>query len=321
MTRQDLDRHLQNRNAPRAMALFGESHFFIDRYATALARIEGASVLSMYHDEYDFSTAKAHLSQGSLFGDQNLLIVKHEKKLPKAELDIFVELVGKNPDNTFIYCYVGDDVKSVDTAFKGTHAGSVRFYSPFANEARAILLQEAQRAGVQLDNQAAFHLLDLHNNDLSLACNELSKLSILGKPITMKEVDEHVYGLSEIKLDHFITQVIEKKEFLPSLRHLLESGENEIQLLTAISGFLTQLYLFNISIKIHGIADSALVLGYKLPGFIEKERASLSIKITPNGYKKGINLLLNTELKMKSTGSPDQESLLLSALLKLQSVL
>ncbi|MDP3588056.1 MAG: DNA polymerase III subunit delta [Sulfuricurvum sp.] len=321
MTRQDLDRHLQNRNAPRAMALFGESHFFIDRYSTALSRIEGASVLSMYHDEYDFSTAKAHLSQGSLFGDQNLLIVKHEKKLPKAELDIFVELVGKNPDNTFIYCYVGDDVKSVDTAFKGTHAGSVRFYSPFANEARAILLQEAQRAGVQLDNQAAFHLLDLHNNDLSLACNELSKLSILGKPITMKEIDEHVYGLSEIKLDHFITQVIEKKEFLPSLRHLLESGENEIQLLTAISGFLTQLYLFNISIKIHGIADSALVLGYKLPGFIEKERASLSIKITPNGYKKGINLLLDTELKMKSTGSPDQESLLLSALLKLQSVL
>jgi len=321
MTRQDLDRHLQNRNAPRAMALFGESHFFIDRYATALARIEGASVLSMYHDEYDFSTAKAHLSQGSLFGDQNLLIVKHEKKLPKAELDVFVELVGKNPDNTFIYCYVGDDVKSVDTAFKGSHAGSVRFYSPFANEARAILLQEAQRAGVQLDNQAAFHLLDVHNNDLSLACNELSKLSILGKPITMKEIDEHVYGLSEIKLDHFITQVIEKKEFLPSLRHLLESGENEIQLLTAISGFLTQLYLFNISIKIHGIADSALVLGYKLPGFIEKERASLSIKITPNGYKKGINLLLDTELKMKSTGSPDQESLLLSALLKLQSVL
>ncbi len=321
MTRQDLDRHLQNRNAPRAMALFGESHFFIDRYSTALSRIEGASVLSMYHDEYDFSTAKAHLSQGSLFGDQNLLIVKHEKKLPKAELDTFVELVGKNPDNTFIYCYVGDDVKSVDTAFKGTHAGSVRFYSPFANEARAILLQEAQRAGVQLDNQAAFHLLDLHNNDLSLACNELSKLSILGKPITMKEIDEHVYGLSEIKLDHFITQVIEKKEFLPSLRHLLESGENEIQLLTAISGFLTQLYLFNISIKIHGIADSALVLGYKLPGFIEKERTSLSIKITPNEYKKGINLLLDTELKMKSTGSPDQEALLISALLKLQSVL
>ena len=321
MTRQDLDRHLQNRTAPRAMALFGESHFFIDRYATALARIEGASVLSMYHDEYDFSTAKAHLSQGSLFGDQNLLIVKHEKKLPKAELDTFVELVGKNPDNTFIYCYVGDDIKSVDTAFKGSHAGSVRFYSPFANEARAILIQEAQRANVQLDNQAAFHLLDIHNNDLSLACNELSKLSILGKPITLKEIDEHVYGLSEIKIDHFITQVIEKKEFLPSLRHLLESGENEIQLLTAISGFLTQLYLFNISIKIHGIADSALVLGYKLPGFIEKERASLSIKISPSGYKKGINLLLDTELKMKSTGSPDQESLLLSALLKLQSVL
>lgn len=321
MTRQDLDRHLQKNTTPRAMALFGESHFFIDRYATALSRIEGASVLSMYHDEYDFSTAKAHLSQGSLFGDQNLLIVKHEKKLPKAELDVFVELVGKNPDNTFIYCYVGDDVKSVDTAFKGSHTGSVRFYSPFASEARTILLQEAQRAGVQLDNQAALHLLDIHNNDLSLACNELSKLSILNKPITMREIDEHVYGLSEIKLDHFITQVVEKKEFLSSLHHLLESGVAEVYILTSLSKFLTELYLFNTTIKLHGIADPILVLGYKLPEFIVKERASLSIKISADGYKKGLNCLLDTELKMKSTGSPDQEALLLSALLKLQSIL
>ncbi|MBD3799348.1 DNA polymerase III subunit delta [Sulfuricurvum sp.] len=321
MNRQDLDRHLHNNSAPRAMALFGESHFLIDRYAHRIAQIEGASVLSLYHDEYDFNTAKAHLSQGSLFGDQNLLIIKHEKKLPKAELDTLIELVGKNPDNTFIYCYYGEDVKGIDAAFKGSHAGSVRFFHPFATEARAIVMQEAQAQGIQLDNQAAFHLLDIHNNDLALACNELSKLSILGKPIGMKEIDEHVFGLSEIKLDHFITRVIEKKEFLPSLRHLLESGENEIQLLTAISGFLTQLYLFNSAIKIHGVADSALVLGYKLPGFIEKERAALSIKISLEGYKRGINFLLDTELKMKSTGSPDQESLLLSALLKLQMIL
>jgi len=321
MTRQDLDRHLQNATAPRAMALFGESHFLIDRYARKLAGIEGASALSLYHDEYDFNAAKAHLSQGSLFGDQNLLIVKHEKKLPKAELDTLIELVGKNPDNTFIYCYYGEDVKGADTAFKGSHCGSVRFFHPYANEAKAIVMQEANASGLQIDPQAVLHLLNAHNNDLSLACNELPKLAVLEKLITIKEIDEHVFGLSEMKLDHFIARVIEKKEFLPALRHLLESGENEIQLLTAISGFLTQLYLFNTAIKIHGVADSAMVLGYKLPGFVEKERAALSIKISSEGYKRGINLLLDTELKMKSTGSPDQESLLLSALLKLQSVL
>jgi DNA polymerase-3 subunit delta len=321
MNRQELDRHLQNNSAPRAMALFGESHFLIDRYAAKLAKIEGASVLSLYHDEYDFNTAKAHLSQGSLFGDQNLLIIKHDKKLPKSELDTFVELVGKNEDNTFIYCYMGEDVKGADTAFKGAHTGSVRFFNPYANEARAIILQEAKEIGLHLDSSAAFHLLEMQNNDLSLACNELSKLLILNKPITMKEIDEQVFGLSEIKIDQFITQVIEKKEFLPSLRHLLESGEDEIRLLTGISAFLTQLYLFNTAIKIHGVADSALVLGYKLPGFIEKERAALSIKITPEAYKKGLNLLLDTELKMKSVGSPDQEALLLSSLLKLQSLI
>ena len=321
MNRAELDRHLQNSTAPRAMALFGESHFLIDRYAHKLSQIDGASVLSLYHDEYDFNTAKAHLSQGSLFGDQNLLIVKSEKKLPKSDLDTLVDLVARNPDNTFVYCYYGDDVKGADAAFKGPHAGSVRLFHPYANEARSIVVQEAQTRGIQLDNQAAFHLLDIHNNDLSLACNELAKLSILGRPITAKEIDEHVFGLSEIKLDRFIAQVIEKKEFLSALRHLLESGEEEIRLLTAISAFLTQLYLFNAAIKLHGTADSALVLGYKLPGFIEKERAALSIKISPEAYRKGLNLLLDTELKMKSTGSPDQESLLLSALLKLQSLL
>ena len=321
MTRQDLDRHLQNKTAPRAMALFGESHFFIDRYATALSRIEEASVLSMYHDEYDFSTAKAHLSQGSLFGDQNLLIVKHEKKLPKAELDVFVELVGKNNDNYFIYCYVGDDVKSVDTAFKGSHTGSVRFYSPSASESSAIVSREAQQSNLQLDPRAAMHLLEVHNNDLSLACNELSKLSILNKPITIADIDEHVHGLSEIKLDAFLKKVIEKKEFLASLQPLLESGVAEIYILTSLSKFLTELYMFNVTIKLNGFADPIAVLGYKPPDFVVKEKASLSIKISPNGYKKGLNLLLDTELKMKSTGSPDQESLLLSALLKLQSLL
>ncbi|MDD5212600.1 MAG: hypothetical protein PHV62_09325, partial [Sulfuricurvum sp.] len=215
----------------------------------------------------------------------------------------------------------GEDGKGADTAFKGAHTGSVRFFNPYANEARAIVLQEAKNIGLNLDSQAAFHLLEMHNNDLSLACNELTKLLILNKPITMKEIDEHVFGLSEIKIDQFITQVIEKREFLASLRHLLESGEDEIRLLTGISAFLTQLYLFNTAIKIHGIADSALVLGYKLPGFIEKERAALSIKITPEAYKKGLNLLLDTELKMKSVGSPDQEALLLSSLLKLQSLI
>lgn len=303
------------------MALFGESHFLIDRYAHRLSQIEGASVLSLYFDEYDASAAKAHLSQGSLFGDQNLLIIKSEKKIPKADLDTYVELIGKNPDNFFIYCYYGDDVKGADTAFKGADAGSVRFFHPYANEARAIVLHEAQQCGVQLDPQGAFHLLDIHAGDLALACNELPKLAILNKPVSPKEIDELVYGLSEISLDKFLTLVIEKKEFASPLRHLLESGEEEVRLLTALSGFLTQLYLFNTSIKLHGIADSALVLGYKLPGFIEKERAALSIKISPESYKRGINHLLDTELKMKSTGSPDQESLLLSALLKLQSVL
>lgn len=321
MYKQDLDRHLQNNTAPRAMALFGESHFLIDRYAARLSHIDGASVLSLYFDEYDAAAAKAHLSQGSLFGDQNLLIIKSEKKIPKSDLDTFVELVEKNPDNFFVYCYYGDDIKGVDASFKGSDAGSVRFYLPNIGEARAIVMQEAQSLGVQLDMQAAFHLLSIHNDDLSLSCNELSKLSILNKPISIHDIDENVHGLSEIKLDALHIKIIEKKEFLKDLRTLIETGVAEIFIITSLCKTLTELYLFNTAIKINGFADPIAVLGYKPPQKIVEERTKLSIKILPEGYKRGINLLLDTELKMKSTGSPDQESLLLSALLKLQSIL
>ena len=81
MRRQDLDQALSRNNAPKVIMLYGESHFLIERYTKLLSNIADASVLSLYHSEYDFSQAKNHLSQGSLFGDQNLLIIKNEKKI------------------------------------------------------------------------------------------------------------------------------------------------------------------------------------------------------------------------------------------------
>ena len=322
MKRPDLDKAVQSGTLPNALMLYGDSHFLIDRYIKIIADIPDANVLSFYHDAYDFTGAKSHISQGSLFGGRNVLIVKNEKKLPKKDLDILLELCRKNPDNLFLYGYYGSDFKTSQKAFDKQSGGvAVRLFTPFFGEAKSILMQEAAALGLQLDQNAAFHLLETQNNDLALACNELEKLRILDRPVGVKEIDDLVYGMAEVKVDQFINRILEKKDFRKDLQQLLESGEDEIRILTALSGFVTQLYLFYAYIKIHGAANSAEILGYRLPGYVEKERTQLCIRFKQPAYTAMLNLLLDAELKMKASGAPDKNAILVATLLRLQTLL
>ena len=322
MYRKELDNLIRSGAKIPAVMLYGESHFLIDHYIKIFSDIPDANVLSLYHDEYDFALAKAHLSQGSLFGGENLLIIKNEKKVPKRELDILLEQVKKNPDNTLIYAYYGTDMKTSAKAFNKKSGGiEVRMFPPFASEAKTMLIQEAQRQGVPLDGYSATHLIDSQNGDLGLAFNELSKLKILGRAVTTKDIDTLVYGVGEVKMDQFINHVLAKKEFKEELQHIMESGEDEIRIITSLSAHVSQLYLFYANIKINGIADSRAILGYKLPKNIENERAQQSIRLKQAQYDDILNLLLETELKMKSSGGMDKGALLLATLIKLQSLI
>jgi len=327
MRRQDFDKLLQNNQLPRAVMFYGESHFLIERYTKLLTSNKEASFLQLYYDEYDFSLAKRHLSQASLFGDENILIIKSEKKVPKADLEALIKLCVKNPDNHLIYANYGTDFKKSATAAfaakKETKSlvAEVRFYNPNNTEARNILMQEAQRQNIQLNYNSALHLLLSQNGDIALAFNELSKLAILNNEITNKDIDELVYSLAEVKLDAFIEQILKKQDFKTNLHNLLEHGEDEIRIITAISAFVTQLYLFNIYIKVNGAPSSLDILGYKLPNFIEQARATLSIKFKESQYKKLLTLLCKTELEMKSAKNVDKESILIATLIELQNIL
>ncbi|MDF1881055.1 DNA polymerase III subunit delta [Sulfurimonas sp. MAG313] len=324
MKKQDFERLLQQAKIPRAMMFFGESDFMIDYHAKKLCDVWGAQddIFALYHQEYNFTDAKAHISQGSLFGGNNVLLIKSEKKVPKKELDELIKYVQKSPSNFLIYCYYGSDYKTSNKAFSPkVGSDSIRFFNPYFNEAKNIIRNEARVLNLQINEDAITHLLLSQNSNLSLACNELEKLSILNAPIHAKEINEHVFPLAEVKLDEMILAILEKKDFRSNLQRLLETGENEVQIITALSNFITQLFLFHTYIKIHGVISSAAVLGYKLPAFIEKERADLSIRFKLCTYEKLLEHLLGTELSLKSGGSKDNNAILLASLLKLQNLL
>ncbi|WP_345993613.1 DNA polymerase III subunit delta [Sulfurimonas sp. HSL-1716] len=321
MYKKEFDQHISNDTLSNAIILFGESHFFIDRYAKALSDIEDASKLAMYHDEYNFSTAFAHLSQGSLFGDANLLLIKTEKKVPKADLDKLVEACRKNPTNRFIYAYYGSDHKTCDKSFTSKTGGmGVRFFDPTHGESIAFISQEAQKAGIKMDKYTINHLLQAQNSDLFLAASELEKLKLFDKEITTKDIDEFVYGLAHITVEQLINKVLMKQDFKENLQRILEAGEDEIRIITAFTAFITQLYLFNIYIRVNGAPNSLEILGYNLPQFILNEKATFSLKFKPSAYKNMLDILLSSELKIKSSGV-DKEAILFSALIKLQKAL
>jgi len=322
MYKNELDNHIRNQTVSNSFIFFGESSFLIDMYTKMLTNFDDANILNFYYDEYDFGSAKAHLSQASLFGDRNILIIKSEKKVLKKELEILLALCDKNLDNIFIYAYYGSDHKTYNNkkTFANTKAMSVRFFHPKDYEAQNILIQAAQEKNINIDKYTISHLLKIHNSNIALSCNELDKFRVFDKEITTKDVDSLVFGLAEVNLDDFIKKILTKKEFREDLINILEHGEDEIRILTALTSYITGLYMFNIYIRVNGTPNAIDILGYPAPKFIIEEKSQLSLKFKPNIYSKLHELLLNSELKMKSS-HVDKSSILLSTLIRVQKLL
>ncbi len=322
MYKNELDKHIQNQSVSNSFVFFGESSFLIDMYTKMLTTIDDANVLNYYHDEYDFNSAKAHLSQGSLFGDRNILVIKSEKKVPKKELDSLIEYCEKNPDNVFVYAYYGSDHKTYNNkkAFSKSSTMSVRFFHPKDYEAQNIVAGVAREKKVNIDKYTISHLLSIHNGDVALSCNEIDKFRVYDREITTKDIDNLVYGLGEINLDDFIKKILDKKEFTKDLLNILEHGEDEIRVLTAITTYLTQLYMFNIYIRVNGAPNALEILGYPAPKFVVDEKAAIALKYKPHTYSKLHELLLSSELKMKSS-NVDKGAILLSTLIRVQKLL
>ena len=78
--------------------------------------------------------------------------------------------------------------------------------------------------------------------------------------------------------------------------------------------------MFNIYIRVNGAPNALEILGYPAPKFVVDEKAALSLKFKPNTYSKLHELLLSSELKMKSS-HVDKGAILLSTLIRVQKLI
>jgi DNA polymerase-3 subunit delta len=325
MYQREFDQKL-NQTFPKAVLFYGDNDYlidyYIDLYKTKLDAKE--SMLKLYYDEWSFEQAKNYLSQTSLFGGTNLIVVKHDKKIPKKELDILVELANKNADNYFLFAYDGEqkNAKSLTSSFSDKKGGAwVRFFEPNIRDGIATLQQKAQKIQLDIDHYALQHLMLLLNNNLALCANELDKLAILGIKITSKDIDTLVYSTAPLATEQLLIDLFNKKPITATITKLLDLGENEADLLRSTQFFLNQLFLFHAYIKLNGHVDSAAILGYKLPKQIEDQKAQLALRVKSAVLLKIFEHLLESEIAMKKAPATQREVLLYSILIKIQGYL
>lgn len=325
MYQRDFDQRLKQA-FPKAVLLYGNNDYlidyYIDLYKTKLDAKE--SMLTLYFDEWDFDQAKNYLSQTSLFGGTNLLIVKNDKKIPKKELDLLIQLANKNADNYFIYGYdeTKTSAKSFQSSFTDKKGGVwVRFFEPNIRDGIAVLQQKAQKIQLDIDHYALQHLMLLLNNNLALCANELDKLAILGIKVTSKDIDKLVYSTAPLATEQLLIRLFNKEDIIPMITQLLDLGEDEASLLRSTQYFLNQIFLFHAYIKLNGHVDSAAILGYKLPKQIEDQKAQLALKVKSASLLKIFEHLLESEIAMKKAPATQREMLLYSMLIKIQSYL
>ena len=322
MYKRDLDGKLA-KSMPKFLMLFGDNDYFINYYTNYYINRLNAkeNLLSLYFKDWDFNEAKSYLSQTSLFGGNNLLIVKVSKKIPKKELDILVELVNRIDENYFIFLFEGlaKDAKSMQKSFGNSW---VRFFESNMNEGLQHLQAKANRIKLDIDHYALQHLIVLLNNNLALCDNELDKLAILGTRVSSKDIDRLVYSTAPLSTEDFFIELFSKRDITQMINRLLELGEDEFSLLSSTQRFLSEVFLFNAYMKLNNnMVNSQDILGYRLPKHIENQKANIAQKISSSALLLISEYLIDSELKLKESSGASRETLLYGIFIKIQELL
>jgi len=289
MYKKDFDKLTQ---IPNFMVFYG-NEFYLDLYEKKiLKKFENANILKMYFDEYDYEEAKLHLSENSLFGDTNVLIIKNNK-IPQ-HLD---KLIKKINSSYLFFFYYGNKLSSYIKNY-------VRFFNPDIKELILFIDEKAKEFNINISKEAKLKLTQVI--EPMFLEKELEKLSLYSKDITTQDIQELIFDYKEDTFEEVIVSILEGKDFEDKLKNLLIKTD-ESRFLSAITRYIKDLYKYNLYIKKTGLSSLKGLLGYQLPFDIERKRVSLAIKIKEKEFFELLRFLLKAELKIRK-GSANIEA-------------
>jgi DNA polymerase-3 subunit delta len=284
MNKKDFD---NLKNLPHFVVFYG-NRFFVDMYQKKIEeKFKNENLLKLYYDEFDKNVAKTHLIESSLFGGQNVLIIKTNK------FDKNLEELKKYAKNNYCFIfYVGNkrlDLKKDEF---------VRFFEPSFKEIIEYISALCEKENLNMTNEAK-NFLAKSIEPLFLE-NEIKKLANYKNDISLKDIEELVFLYKEESFEDLFVKILNSKEFFNDLELILKTVDYK-RILPALINYITNLYQYHLFIKTTGSSSLKEFLGYQLPFDIEKQRISLAIKLKEKDYKNLLDFLLNKELLMRNS--------------------
>lgn len=322
MYRRELENLLISPNFPNTFLLFGADDYQIELFSKEiLAKFTHLNRLSLYYDEYDFSAARSHLCEPSLFGDEPLLHVKSDKKIPSKELKILIDACKNR--GAFIYELYESDAKTLFDTQKAFGMNFVRFFKPSSpDEAVNLLQRQANKMSLNITKNALYELYRIHNENLYLAASELNKLLSLDTAINENIVRSLVFSLSTVSFDEIFDKFINLKDIRQDFFSCVEDGGfNEILFINSFYRAIFRLFKLHSSIKISGKFDIKETLGYTPPPNIANELKKQCLSINLTAYTELFVSLNLIEFEIKTNAKLDKTHFLLSSLISMQNLI
>lgn len=319
MYQREFDNLLRGGAVPKALMLFGESHFLIDRYFEAIKNsIKPEEVNIFYNFDYDFESAKGSISQGSLFASSQMLVIKSEEKLPAKELKELIRVARENENSSFIYLFYGDNFRDNQKVFENSF---VRFFNPNFHEIKNIAFSEISQRDFQISEDGVEQLIHLKNSNISLIISEIDKLSKYGKrSLEIRDIVEIVSPSGDVELDRVIKYFFQSGDYGKLIQYITLHTIDEVVVVTYMVKFVEELYIFRSALERGESLNSLSLLGRKLPPQVEREKIEMGKIFNLFQIEKFLIHLMRTELDFKSGEFGDKSSLLIEKLITIREI-
>jgi len=272
---------------PGYCVFFG-SHFYLEEYEKKiLSKFEDANVLKMYYDEYDFEGAKKHLSEPTLFGGENILIVKHSKIPPNIE-----KLADYTKNGYLFFFYYGKKKPGI------FGKNFVRFFEPGLKELAEHCIMYEKKYGVRLSTEARSYLIK-RCEGLFIE-KEIEKLSLYSSEIGVEDVKRLVFEYKEESFEELFYEIINGGDFYDQLGMFLQNNDYK-RLLPAFIRFIREHYIYYLYIKKTGSSSLEGLLGYRLPYDVNAKKVKTAVRFKEKEYFELLRFILGQELKMRSS--------------------
>jgi DNA polymerase-3 subunit delta len=271
---------------PNYCVFFG-NFFYLQEYEEKIFELfKEDNVLKLYFDEYDFETAKTHLSESSLFGGKNVLLIKHDKIPQNIEK---LTDYAKNDSYLFFFYYNHKNPEIFGKNF-------VRFFDPDLREIMESINKWAARYNLEISNEAKTYLAT--SVESAFIKKEIEKLSLYSSSVTLNDVKKLVFQYKEESFEELFVTILRGKDFYENLLNMLETVDFT-RITRFLINYIRDLYTYHLYIKKTGASSLEGLLGYKLPYHINKQRVELAIKLKEKDYFELFNFLLGKELEIR----------------------